>query len=216
MTIIKYVSDNCAVCGAEQKNQHLFYHLEYYPPLQQIYYELIGPEPTRCTNCGYISNPISERPGRVTREWLQSKEYLDNDGIDFKNHYADLYYKEYKIQLLNRRFWGAFEAIFKTGLFCFDEQDFENATWCSFLALSIFDKFKRGKYIEQETIQLMRAGLLRRTGQFTRLLKEYSNCTFEKRMNNRYLALLLEKAKRKDAGNIPDEELREVLRWFEF
>lgn len=84
------------------------------------------------------------------------------------------------------------------------------------MALSLFDKFKRGKYIEEEKIKLMRAGLLRRTGQFTRLLKEYSSCTFEKRMNNSYLALLLEKAKQKDAGNIPDEELKEVLHWFEF
>ena len=216
MTIINYFPDNCAVCGSEQKNHHLFYHLDHYPPLQQIYYELIGPNPTRCTNCGYISNPISKRPGRVTKEWLQSESYTNNDGIDFKNYYADLYYKEYKIELLNRRFWGAFYEVFETAILWFDEQDLENATWCSFLALSLFDKFKRGKYIEEEKIKLMRAGLLRRTGQFTRLLKEYSSCTFEKRMNNSYLALLLEKAKQKDAGNIPDEELKEVLHWFEF
>ena len=136
--------------------------------------------------------------------------------MDFRNYYADLYYKEYKIELLNRRFWGAFFAVFETALLCFNEQDLENATWCSFLALSLFDKFKIGKYIEQDKIYLMRAGLLRRTGQFTKLLKEYSSCTFEKRMNNSYLTLLLEKAKQKDAGNIPDAELHEVLRWFEF
>ena len=216
MTIINYFPDHCAVCGTEQKNQHLFYHLEHYPLLQRIYYELLGPDLTICTKCGYISNPISKRPGKVTREWLQSEEYLKNDGIDFKSFRAGVFYKNYKIELLNRRFGGAFCSIFETSLLCFVEKDFENATWCSFLALSLVDKLKRVQYIDQEKFSLMRAGLLRRTGQFQRLLTEYSECTFENKMNNSYLALLLEKAKQKDSGNIPDTELHEVLRWFEF
>ena len=216
MTIIDYHTDICAVCGSEQKNQYLFYNLEYYPPLEQIYYKLIGAKPTQCTNCGYISWPISKKPGKVTREWLRSEEYLNNDGMIFNDHYAELYYKKYKIDLLNRRVEKALEAVFMTCLYCYIRDDLENASWCCFLALALFDKLKKPKMFDPETLKLMKAGLLRRTGQFTRLLNEYSACTFEKKMYNEYLKLLLKKAEQKDAGNIPDSELKEVLRWFEF
>ena len=79
MTIIDFRPDKCAVCGSEQQNQYLFYNLAYYPPLEVIYYKLIEAKPTKCTNCGYISWPISKKPGKVTKEWLQSEEYLNND-----------------------------------------------------------------------------------------------------------------------------------------
>lgn len=211
MTIIRYYPDNCAVCGAEQKNQHVFIHTSYLPLLLQIYWEIIGADPTKCTVCGYVSNPISKSPGKVTKEWLQSEEYINNDGINFKSGYADLYYKEYKVELLNRRIEGAFIAIFTTCLFCFEEHDFENGAWCSYLALSLIDKLKKQKYIKNDTLKLMRAGLLRRTGQFNRLIKEFSDCTFEKVYYNRYLSVLLERSIQKNSANIPDEELYRVI-----
>ena len=208
----------CAVCGAEQE----FYGIASTNSFGSPDLDLRPPEMQRstmeqwiqqCPKCGYVSGSIDDDAGKVTKKWLKSKEYTQNDGIEFQSWLADQFYKFYKISHLNEKCEEAFYSLLHTAWACDDCEDTKNAAHCRSLAVpllnKLIDEIIAGKYeseddcdedadLKKENLLLMKTDLLRRSGQFEMLLSEYASRSFKNDIMNKVLAFQLAKAAEKD------------------
>lgn len=208
----------CAVCGEEQE----FYGIASTNSFGSPDLDLRPPEMQRstmshwiqqCPKCGYVSGSIDDDAGKVTKKWLKSKEYTQNDGIKFQSWLADQFYKFYKISLLNEKTEEAFFALLHASWACDDCDDTKNSMHCRIMAITLLDKLiveiDTGKYkpeddcdedvdLKKDNLLLMKTDLLRRSGQFGKLLSEYASSSFKNDVMNKVLAFQLAKAAEKD------------------
>lgn len=106
----------CAVCGSEHKflelastNQFGAPDLDFRPP--EMARSTIGEWVHECPTCGYVAPSISDDPGKVTREYLQSAEYRGCDGLQFASELAARFYRFSKNCLLNGELSDAYEGL---------------------------------------------------------------------------------------------------------
>jgi hypothetical protein len=169
----------------------------------------------QCPACGYVSGRIDNDPGKVTKKWLKSKAYTHSDGIDFRSGLADQFYKFYKISLLNENTERAFFALLHAAWACDDCEDTANAVRCRSMAVPLLnqvtEELTSGQGDPEEdgceddsdkkdNLLLIKADLLRRSGQFETLLSEYASRHFENEIMNKVLAFQLAKASEKDTA----------------
>lgn len=150
-------------------------------------------------------------PGKVTKKWLKSKAYTHSDGIDFRSGLADQFYKFYKISLLNENTERAFFALLHAAWACDDCEDTANAVRCRSMAVPLLNQVteeltsgqgdpEEDDSDKKDNLLLIKADLLRRSGQFETLLSEYASRHFENEIMNKVLAFQLAKASEKDTA----------------
>jgi hypothetical protein len=165
----------------------------------------------QCPACGYVSGRIDNDPGKVTKKWLKSKAYTHSDGIDFRSGLADQFYKFYKISLLNENTERAFFALLHAAWACDDCEDTANAVRCRSMAVPLLNQVteeltsgqgdpEEDDSDKKDNLLLIKADLLRRSGQFETLLSEYASRHFENEIMNKVLAFQLAKASEKDTA----------------
>ena len=165
----------------------------------------------QCPACGYVSGKIDNDPGKVTKKWLKSKAYTHSDGIDFRSGLADQFYKFYKISLLNENTERAFFALLHAAWACDDCEDTANAVRCRSMAVPLLNQVteeltsgqgdpEEDDSDKKDNLLLIKADLLRRSGQFETLLSEYASRHFENEIMNKVLAFQLAKASEKDTA----------------
>ena len=116
MTKIVRSRCECAVCGAKNRYSVLAStntfgggpDLDLRPP--EMRRSTMPYWVQECPECGYISEEVSD-PSDVSREWLQSEEYLTCDGISFVSDLARLFYRYYLINLKDDNPFDAFHAV---------------------------------------------------------------------------------------------------------
>ena len=204
MTQIFMDTCRCAVCGAEVEVQVIGSTNSFFgsPDLDLRPAEMARSTMRHwvheCPECGYVSGFLAEKPGWVTREWLETPEYLGCDGLNFRSDLAKRFYKEYKILRLNQNAEGAFRALQSCAWACDDAKERRNAARCRALAIALADELIAGEHAGDENLKLVKADLLRRSGKFKALVSEYSACRFSKDVMNDVLAFQLDLAKNKD------------------
>lgn len=151
-----------------------------------------------CPECGYISEDVSD-PTDVTQEWLQSEKYLTCDGISFVSDLAKQFYKYYLINMEDRNTEDAFFAVLHAAQACDDRNDTINAKRCRELAIPLATELIED-HENKDNIQLMRADLMRRAGQFDQLIDIYASVQFDEEMLNQILKFEIEKAQNKDVS----------------
>jgi len=165
----------------------------------------------QCPACGYVSGRIDNDPGKVTKKWLKSKAYTRSDGINFRSGLADQFYKFYKISLLNENTERAFFALLHAAWACDDCEDTANAVRCRSMAVPLLNQVteeltsgqgdpEEDDSDKKDNLLLIKADLLRRSGQFETLLSEYASRHFENEIMNKVLAFQLAKASEKDTA----------------
>ena len=165
----------------------------------------------QCPACGYVSGKIDNDPGKVTKKWLKSKAYTHSDGIDFRSGLADQFYKFYKISILNDNTEKAFFALLHAAWACDDCEDTANAVRCRSMAVPLLNQVteeltsgqgdpEEDDSDKKDNLLLIKADLLRRSGQFETLLSEYASRHFENEIMNKVLAFQLAKASEKDTA----------------
>ena len=151
-----------------------------------------------CPHCGYVSEDLSDET-TVTKEWLESEEYLSLDNIKFEDELAIIFYKRYLINNKERHYKSAFNALLRSAWACDDANDVENAVYCRKKAIETLKKFKAsGK--QKDTFVLIKADLLRRSGQFDLLIEELKDKTFSDEFLNKVAGFQIEKARQKDTA----------------
>lgn len=205
MTTMDREVKKCAVCGSKHEytvimstNSFGSPDLDLRPPeMQRSTMDLWVEE---CPDCGYVASDISDKPGRVTKEWLQSQAYVTCDGIRFRSELASEFYKQFKICLLNRKTERAFCAIHQAAWACDDSKDVKNAIVCRDLAIPLIEKLIAKKHKNTENFLLVKADLLRRAGHFERVAAEYSDTTFDNDIMDKVRLFQLEKAAEQDTA----------------
>ena len=220
MTTMYQESRKCAVCGEVKTyyeigstNSFGSPDLDLRPP--QMQRGTMGEWIQQCPACGYVSGRIDNNPGKVTKKWLKSKAYTCSDGIDFRSGLADRFYKFYKISLLNENTESAFFALLHAAWACDDCEDTANATRCRSMAIPLLNQVTEELASAQgdpeedgceddsdkkDNLLLIKADLLRRSGQFETLLSEYASQRFKNEIMNKVLAFQLAKATEKDTA----------------
>ena len=151
-----------------------------------------------CPYCGYVANDLSEKTV-ITKDWLKNNQYISCDNRNFAYTLAESFYKYYLISIANNDHKSAFYAALHAAWACDDVEDTDNAIYCRQKALE-----ELGKLVidndEKETFLLIRADLLRRTGKFDLLIKDYEGKIFSEKLLNQICNYQVEKAKRKDTA----------------
>ena len=122
-----------------------------------------------CRKCGYVSTKIDE-PCILPAEWFRSERYRTSDGLEFVSPLADEFYKQYMICRENSDTEKALEAVLHAAWACDDANDIENAVICRKLAIDSASELIDGNSEDRTLLLLLKADLLRRIGDFDRLV----------------------------------------------
>ena len=204
MTEPKLREDTCAVCGykicsavPEGLHSHGGPDLDMRPGgIVRMALPLLVWE---CPECGYAARFVSD-PTVVTREWLQSKNYVTCDGIAFRSALATAFYRQHLIGKEEGDKVTAYYALLHTVWTCDDCGDEENARLCREKAIPLTEELIRDDLDDTRELLLVKADLMRRAGHFEELIKEYSSVTTGNAVWDRILAFQIEKAKEKDTA----------------
>ena len=127
-----------------------------------------------CTNCGYVFAENDEVPPNA-KDTIKTEAYKTCDGIDFDDEItAEKYYKYALIQLENDNFYSAFYAFLFGAWVCDDHDNKELSVMFRKKALDVFDDILWEKTEISEGFYLVRADILRRIGDFSTVINDYS------------------------------------------
>lgn len=150
-----------------------------------------------CPHCGYISGALSDETS-ISNEYLKSEEYIKCNNANLPTDLAKGFYKYYLLNMKEENPKDAFLAALHTAWICDDKSDESNAYNCRLLALEQLEIIL--KEDAPEVHWVVKADLLRRTGQFDRLITEYGDKEFEDNLLNEIVSFEIARAKEKDTS----------------
>lgn len=194
----------CAVCGKT--------HLYRFPVFGNRF---AGPDPhldlrlpmgrdemarmvQECPDCGYTAKYVSN-PTQVTRAYLDSEEYRSCGGMRFAEPLAGRFYRQYLILLRDRKYSEAVFALLHAAWLCDDGGEAENAAACRRAAADLLEReILPGE--RTDIYDLLYADLLRRSGQFEKLIDQFSKIRPELEEYRRLIAFEYVLAEKQDDG----------------
>lgn len=202
MSLPMMITVKCAVCGAESRQRVLASSntLGGTPDLDLRPAEMMRSTMAwwiqECPHCGYISRSLSDAT-KVTQDWLQQAHFTSCGGYQFSSSLAARFYKFYLINLADQSAAAAYYAAIRAAWACDDAQDLENAIHCRRCALAELETLLTLPDISEDLF-VVKADLLRRTGQFDVLISEYAEKRFSNDLLNQIVAFQIEKARQGD------------------
>ena len=149
-----------------------------------------------CPNCDYVNTEIKNDNG-INREFLGDQNYINCDGIKFKNPLAYKFYKYYRITYELEDFEAAYNALLHTAWCCDDAEDIENGKKCRLILKEIFEKFPT-TLKENENIIARHADIVRRAGLFDDVINMCSKYSVSEPLVNKVIKFQVEISKKKD------------------
>lgn len=212
MTRISKVKTQCSVCGSVSEfmlmtstNAFGSCDLDLRPPeMQRSTMSLWLQE---CPNCGYVSSSISDKSeidSEVLKSLLKSEAYLSCDDIKFRSELAKRFYRYYMLMIHEGNVRAAMFALLHAAWSCDDNRDKENAKLCREKAIPLASKIVGAELYDSENVNMIRADMMRRAGQFDELIREYESVKMkgDARNNpeilNRVIKFQIERAKEHD------------------
>lgn len=148
-----------------------------------------------CPNCGYVASSISKRTN-IKKERLASLSPRDY-GLPVKSKLCERFLKQYLISVEEDNFKDAIYSALHAAWTCDDLGEKEAAAECRLLSLDALEKYQSD--VGKEDRLLLRMDLLRRTGQFEKLIGDYEGISFGKEPHDSILDFQLSKAKNRDS-----------------
>ena len=150
-----------------------------------------------CPHCGYVSGNFDSET-EITEDFLKSRQYLNCDGFEFKSGLAERFFKAYliarKLDDGRKCFFNLLHCAWK----CDDAED-SSAKKFRRLALEYIENFEYEKG-EKENLLCMKADLLRRSGQFDRLVEEFRDIIIGDEIHDKIINFQIEKAGKEDTA----------------
>lgn len=195
----------CAVCGKThrypfpafgRRDAGPYPHLDLRLPM--IDRDAMGRLVQKCPDCGYTAKYLS-KPTQVTREYLDSEEYRNCGGMCFGESLAERFYQQHLILLRDRKFSEAVFALLHAAWLCDDKEEAENAAACRRAAADLLEReILPGERID--VYELLYADLLRRSGQFQKLIDQYPDFQPETEDYRRLIEFEYALAEKQDDG----------------
>lgn len=170
----------CSVCG--KKSKHTVVTAIQAKGAPDM--DLRPPEPHRsameywvmeCPECGYCNGSI-ETPLDTDKSYLDGREYKTLGGLETGNPLVSKFVRKALVCLKNRDYAEAIQSYLYGAWVCDDAEDTETAKECRTEALSIMDN---STVIDDDNFYLLRADLLRRNGQFEKVISDYGERFFK-------------------------------------
>lgn len=144
-----------------------------------------------CPSCKYVAVNFKQNPS-VTRKFIESEFYQDCDGFNFENPLSRRFYRQHLLEAYN---FEKFHALLHCAWACDDRNDLENARLIRNRCLEILKNLDL-----DENLEIQKADILRRSGNFAQLIREYENKTYSKDILNRIKDFQIEKSRLEDDG----------------
>jgi hypothetical protein len=193
----------CAVCG----NTHTYHvlastnsfgapDLDLRPaPMQR---ETMEGWLEECPECGYIAKDIRERPEK--RTVFQEERYRTADNIPFESALAERFYKYHLYCESIGDVKGDFYALLHSAWACDDADDIENARRMRREAVRKIDAIIKEHPENETNTLLMKADILRRSGDYDKVIALYEGMHFEEPLLDQIRMFQIERAKAHDDG----------------
>ena len=169
----------CSVCGTKSSHTVITKIQEY--GIQDIDLRPTGEHRNsmkywvmECPECGYCNGTL-ETPLDTNRSYLESGEYITAGGSETENILVSRFIRKALVNLKNRDYAEAVKSYLYGAWVFDDENDDESAIECRKEALSIMEN---SRLLDDDNFLLLKADLLRRTGQFDKVISEYGEKFF--------------------------------------
>ena len=208
MTTFFSDTKKCAVCGKEHKYNLLGStnamgpcDLDLRPPEMQRSTMRLWLE--SCPFCGYVSGDIRELPEGASldrvRDIIGTKEYKSCEGVLFENTISPIFYKNYMLAVAFGDVTGAFRSLLRAAWGADDSMEKENAKLCREKALPFLEKMI-AETPENDNLRVLKADVLRRSGNFGAVVQEYDTVVLQDDFLNRIIRFQVERARAQDDG----------------
>lgn len=151
-----------------------------------------------CPKCGYANSSIEDKVSRIIKKYVKSDEYLNCNGFSFKSGLAKSFYKLYLMSQKENNVEKAFNAALHAAWASDDVGDNEIAKVCRKHAVDLVDIINVGGKIEG--LKLTKADLLRRMGNFEKVIEEYEGMKSEDEFLQKAFQFEVELAKLERTG----------------
>ncbi|MCM1315210.1 MAG: DUF2225 domain-containing protein [Prevotella sp.] len=128
-----------------------------------------------CPECSYCNGSL-EIPLDADHSYLESKEYTTLGGLETENVIVSRFVRKALVNLKNRDYNEAVKSYLYSAWVFDDEENTASATECRREAISIMEN---SNLLESDDMMLLKADLLRRTGQFDKVISEYGEKYFD-------------------------------------
>lgn len=159
---------------------------------------------SECPHCGYC-NASTDIPVRFTKEFLESDKYKNVGGSGL----AEKFMKMSLVCEKNKVYEEALKACLYAAWYYDDENDDEKAADCRRAALKIYDLHKQ-EFADKPDYVLLAADLMRRSGDFDRVIREYKGRLFPSRLIIALAAFEVELAEKGDSSCHKADEAKGV------
>ena len=203
MTIIRDTDQTCPVCGKQSSQKKIYsIYIGGYADLdfRQSSLDIDIIEQVwlmECPECGYVGQYLS-RETEIPIDFLKSDAYKSCEGHEFKVHHAEKFYRRYMIERELNSPAGCFSNLHHCAWACDDYED-ENAVEIRKMALGYIDNLVTVDFEDEVYLTIVKADMLRRTGQFDKVIDEFSDVVFGDDGYDTCLQFHLAKARQKDA-----------------
>ena len=201
MTTITEFEKKCAVCGKTSEQKVIMSTSTWgYPDLDLRPAEMQRSSMfawlDECPHCGYVAANI-ENELHAPAHILKTDAYLTCEGNDFKSDLAKMFYRRYMISQAENDHDSEFNSLLRCAWTCDDNKD-ELAIKVRKTALNSIDKVTCKSENEKNNLKLIKADLLRRTGQFDEVIDGFKDVIFEDKMLNDISSFQIDLAMKKD------------------
>ncbi len=205
MTTVFPETVKCSVCGAENEmmvlgstNSFGPQDLDTRPP--EMKRSTMGYWVQECKTCGYVAVDLTDET-TLKRSFFETNAYKTCEEIPFMSDLAKSFYRHYLIMMAEKQHEDAFLAALHAAWACDDKNDETNAALMRKKAAEMAEKLFQSENCDwKDTVRLIRVDLLRRTGRYDELLKQYESASFEGELLNIIIAFEKELARRKLSG----------------
>jgi len=188
----------CSLCGKISKqpvllisNQFGYQDLDLRP--SEMYRSTINTWVLECPHCGYVATNLDDEL-TIDKDFLESEQYKTCDGIEFESKLSEIFYKYYLIQTKISEDVDSFFAILQCVWTCDDANDEDNSKLTRRIAINIADKIIESGKDRDNRFILLKADLLRRSGEFDQLIEEYENLTLDDELLDNIIKFHIKKA----------------------
>lgn len=154
-----------------------------------------------CPKCRFSSRKIEEAdgasPDSIAAFYDYNKPLINAVSGNQQNTLAEYFLQVYFRRIKDDKFEEAADLALRAAWDCDDRENERGATACRNLAIDAMTLIE----LQSEVSIVVKADLLRRSGRFLELFKEYSNFHYDKNpFVNEIIAFQLEKARKADKG----------------
>ncbi len=205
MTMIRDMEVKCSICGKVSSqpvllstNTNGWSDLDLRPA--EMKRSTMNTWVLECPHCGYVAGNLEDDCG-ISKDFLESERYLACDGLEFKGRLSPRFYRLHMIMDELGDAEGCFYNLLHCAWDCDDKGDAENAAKVRKLAIGYIEKLIPEKDdVEKNNLILMKADLLRRSGQFERVVEEYEKLFLGDGLLDAVITFQIKKANLSDTG----------------